>query len=76
MWRAAIKEFTLLGDHYFLENQQYQILKEKFKIDGIPHYVLVDKNGKIVSIDARRPSKNFDSINEELFAEINDLLLK
>jgi len=57
-----------------LENEQYQIFTKKFNITGIPHYVLVDKDGKIVSSDAKRPSIRAKSINEELLAEINTLL--
>ena len=77
LWKAAIKEFNLCGDHYFLENEQYQILVKKFNITGIPHYVLVDNNGEIVSPDAKRPSVfNAESINEELLADINTLLAK
>lgn len=34
------------GIHYRLNDSQWQYLCEKFKIDGIPSYVLVDKDGK------------------------------
>ncbi len=73
-WKAAIKEFNLSGDHYFLESEQYQSIVKKFNITGIPHYVLVDKDGNIVSADAKRPSVRAKSINEELLVEINSLL--
>lgn len=40
---------TIKGEHYRLTNDEYRYLAAKFNISGIPHYVLVDKNGKIIS---------------------------
>ena len=34
------------GKHYRLNDKQWAYLGDKFKIDGIPSYVLVDKQGK------------------------------
>lgn len=34
------------GKHYRLTDKQWAYLCDKFKIDGIPSYVLVDKQGK------------------------------
>ncbi len=34
------------GKHFRLNNEQWKYLCEKFKIDGIPSYVVADKDGK------------------------------
>ena len=31
-------------------------LKKRFKINAIPRYMLIDKNGKVIDDDAARPS--------------------
>jgi thiol-disulfide isomerase/thioredoxin len=51
---------TIKGEHYRLTNDEYRYLAAKFNISGIPHYVLVDKNGKVISPELGHKS------NEEL----------
>jgi thiol-disulfide isomerase/thioredoxin len=51
---------TIKGEHYRLTNDEYRYLQAKFNISGIPHYVLVDKNGKVISPELGHKS------NEEL----------
>ncbi len=75
LWQATIKEFNLVGDHYFLQNEQYEALKAKFKITGIPHYILVDKNGQIASAKAQGPGASLNKVNDALLADIDTLLL-
>ncbi len=36
------------GEHYRLSTDEFNVLAARFGISGIPHYVLVDKNGKVV----------------------------
>ena len=42
-YKTAITEIA--GKHYRLTERQYGSLLKQFKIDGIPSYVLVDRNG-------------------------------
>ena len=35
----------IAGKHYRLDDAQWKYLCEKFQIDGIPSYVLVDRDG-------------------------------
>ena len=63
-----ISKHNILGDHYLLTNKQFEILSSFFQIAGIPHYVLINKNGEIVDKNAKRPS------NPEIISEINMLL--
>ena len=37
------------GEHYRLSTDEWNYLSGKFNISGIPHYVLVNKNGEIVN---------------------------
>lgn len=37
------------GEHYRVSNDEWNYLKAKFNISGIPHYVLVGKNGEIIN---------------------------
>jgi thiol-disulfide isomerase/thioredoxin len=51
---------TIKGEHYRLKQDEFNYLAAKFQITGIPHYVLVDKAGKVVN-----PSLGFNT-NESL----------
>ncbi len=37
------------GEHYRVSTDQWNFLSEKFNISGIPHYVLVGKNGDVIN---------------------------
>lgn len=67
-WQKAIKVLNLKGEHIYLPNKQYKVLKHRFGITGIPHYVIIDKEGNIIDPDAPKPSdpKIIDVINELL----------
>ncbi len=43
-WRTEIPDIK--GDHYRLSNEQWKYVCDKFGINGIPSYVLIEKNGK------------------------------
>lgn len=34
------------GIHYQLENEQWRAICDRFSVDGIPYYIIVDRNGK------------------------------
>lgn len=68
-WKATIANKELTGEHILLTNDQYNILAAKFNITGIPHYVLIDKQGNIISKNAPRPSPK-----NQIKLEINRLL--
>ena len=55
-WEDKIREYNLSGSHYLLDDSEYDIISQKFQIVGIPHYVLIDKVGKIVNSKAPNPS--------------------
>jgi len=68
-WKATIANEELTGEQILLTNDQYAILGAEFGITGIPHYMLIDKKGTIVSKSAPRPSQK-----AAIAKSINDLL--
>lgn len=68
-WENTIKDKGMEGEHYFANDNEGKLLSEKFHISGIPHYVLVDKTGKVADDKAMRPSDKTRLVNK-----INSLL--
>ncbi len=48
LWKEDIAEFQIGGQHYYLTKKQSDEIKKAFEIQGIPYYLLVDKDGEIV----------------------------
>ncbi len=69
-WDQVIKQDQVSGYHYWLDNEQGKVLKEKFGIIGIPHYLLVDRKGDISANQAPEPG------NRAAIRERFDELLK
>lgn len=42
---------TIKGQHYRLKSDEWRYLADKFKITGIPHQVLISKEGKVINPD-------------------------
>lgn len=40
---------SISGEHYRVSEDEWNILSDKFKISGIPHYTLVGKNGNVIN---------------------------
>lgn len=70
-WENTIKDKGIQGEHYFADDNEGKLLSDKFNISGIPHYVLVDKTGKVADNKAQRPSEK-----AKLLKRINSLLNK
>jgi peroxiredoxin len=56
-WLNAIKRDNLQGIH-LLAGSSSEKLKSEFSIEGIPFYVWVNEEGKVVEENAPRPSEN------------------
>jgi thiol-disulfide isomerase/thioredoxin len=70
-WKAMIKEKELGGVQLFADNDWNSKFVLDYKISGIPRFILLDPNGKVVKADAARPSspelqKVLDSLLNEL----------
>jgi len=72
-WKATISKKKIKGEHFYLDNNQYSSLKKTLgiKINGIPHYIIVDKKGIVVNKNAPRPFQE-----TELSKIFTDLLNK
>jgi thiol-disulfide isomerase/thioredoxin len=56
-WKNVIKSENIEGDHYFLDINQSQLIRKMYEISGVPFYILLNKNGKLVlKGNAFRPS--------------------
>jgi thiol-disulfide isomerase/thioredoxin len=56
-WDRANKQINLPENQSFLlTNPSESPLKKQFKINTIPRYMLIDKNGKVIDDNAPRPS--------------------
>lgn len=61
-WLAARKELEMEGEHYLLSPQLIKEASELFQIVGIPHYVIIDKDGTIVNKHAERPGEAYPAL--------------
>ncbi|MPR37356.1 redoxin family protein [Salmonirosea aquatica] len=71
-WRDTIAFYDLTGDHVLAGKELEKSLRDMYTQTGnfqFPSYILVDKAGKIVTIQAPRPSDQ-----EKLYEQIEQLL--
>ncbi|MGK7390043.1 MAG: TlpA family protein disulfide reductase [Candidatus Cyclobacteriaceae bacterium M2_1C_046] len=47
-YKNTIKRYGLEGNHYFLNKDQSTRLREELNMNGVPHYLLIDKSGEII----------------------------
>ncbi|QQS98313.1 TlpA family protein disulfide reductase [Sphingobacterium spiritivorum] len=70
-WRQAIKEDQIEGVHLLSKGGIKSVVAKAFNISGIPRYVIIGRDGKIVDNDAPRPSEDitYDKIIDALKSE-------
>jgi len=60
-WKKFLRKNARLKGIHGLQNSRFladsNMVFSLYKISGIPRYILIDKNGKIVTANARRPSQ-------------------
>lgn len=54
-WKKYLEENKMQGTQLFAPDREIPFLKE-YDIKGIPHFILLDKEGNIIEADAARPS--------------------
>ncbi len=69
-WEKVIMQEQIDGFHYWLNEAQGNVLKQKFGITGIPHFLLVDKSGKVIKDPPPWPSDK-----AEIREKLNELLV-
>lgn len=68
-WKKMVEEKELGGIQLMAENDWKSEIATSYAIKGIPRFILVDKDGKIISADAARPSSDdIDKVLEEAIA--------
>lgn len=68
-WKTMVKEKELGGVQVFADNDWNSQFVKDFNITGIPRFILIDPNGKVVKADAARPSA--PGLQEELDKLLN-----
>lgn len=63
-WTKAKSQLNIEGEHYLLSDSQIKEANELFGINGIPHYVIIDKDGKIINKRADRPGAVYKQLLE------------
>jgi thiol-disulfide isomerase/thioredoxin len=66
-WNNMIKDLNLTGRnvvHYRLPSQQQNLIENRLSINAFPTYMLIDKDGKLVSTSAPRPSNPIQLVKE------------
>lgn len=54
-WQSLVKQHQIEGQNYLLNDLQSKELRKAFNINGIPHYIIIDKKGVIVKKEAESP---------------------
>ncbi|PNQ72371.1 thioredoxin [Hanstruepera neustonica] len=67
-WKAMVKDKELGGVQIFAPNGWQSEFVQNYKINGIPRFILIDPDGKVVTPDAPRPSS---PKLKELFTELS-----
>ncbi len=55
-WRKMVKEEELIGTQLLADNGWGSTFVKEYGVQGIPHFIIVDEQGKIVSANAEPPS--------------------
>jgi thiol-disulfide isomerase/thioredoxin len=65
-WKSVISKYSLAGQHLFLSKKQSNDFREAFGINGIPHYILYNKNGVIFENKTLPPGSVREKIDKLL----------
>lgn len=69
-FETAAKKLGLNKNLIYLNKEQSTEIRKQFNIQGIPHFVLIDKNGDIITTDAPEPNSfAIEKTLDELFTE-------
>ncbi|WP_276979907.1 TlpA disulfide reductase family protein, partial [Flavobacterium filum] len=66
-WKKMVADKELKGIQLFADNDWKSDFVKNYAIDGIPRFILIDTEGKIVNADAPRPS---DAKLKDLLKEV------
>ncbi len=69
-WKAFLDKEQLEGHHYHAPKDRVLQIKRDYMVQGIPKFVLIDQEGKLVDFNAKRPD------NPQIYKEIEGLMKK
>ncbi|MBB2147063.1 redoxin family protein [Pedobacter sp. LMG 31464] len=61
-WLATQKELKIEGEHYLLSAELIDEANDLFEIIGVPRYVIIGKDGTIISRNANGPSQVYEQL--------------
>lgn len=61
-WLKAREDLAIEGEHYLLSDKLMKEANEAFDISGIPHYVIIDRDGNVVNKHAGRPQQVYEQL--------------
>lgn len=64
-WKYIIKEKELKGIH-LIQDPNTAVWQNEYFINDLPRYLLIDPEGKIISVHAPRPGENMESVLNQL----------
>ena len=67
---SAIKKHEISGKHLILNQEETEVWRKEFNVEGIPSYVLLDRNHKVVEFHAPHPD------DQLIYTMIDSLLLE
>ena len=63
-WKLSISQMELDGIHYYCDKKQGGSIRSAFGVTGIPHYMLVNKQGHIVESGNYLGPSNAETIDK------------
>lgn len=61
-WQKARDQLDIKGEHYLLNDKLIKDANALFGINGIPHYAIIDREGKILQKRAQRPGEVYEAL--------------
>lgn len=55
-WKQGVEKYKIKGYHWMPDKKQMREIMKRFKVKGIPRYMLVSKKGEMLTDDFLRPS--------------------
>jgi thiol-disulfide isomerase/thioredoxin len=68
-WLQLSNEFHIKQNNFFISGWQSDFVKD-YRISGVPRYMIFDREGKIVSLNATNPTS--DKLKEMILKNLQD----
>lgn len=66
LWSSIIEEHDFAGTHLICRGNWSSILRDRYLIHSVPHYTLIDKEGKLISNKCEKPGDITDQLRSLL----------